>query len=158
MPQCSRRTLFRPNPFSSPLRNPPHALDLSSTPSTATRWAIIADQIAPANAGREGGASNAGTLTIDMSGIQVAIGNSASMLHTAQDFEQSLSSMAEVKPAVTFYAEDVTVRNAALLERPAKRSMSILIHITSALTIPTPAGPAIVSLTMSRTTTTARTT
>ena len=68
-------------------------------------------------------ASDAGTLATDTSGMQVVLGYSASMVPTAQDFERSLSSMANIKTTVTFVAEDVTLQNAALLERLAKVSL-----------------------------------
>ena len=93
-----------------------------------------------------------------MSSIHAGMGNSASMLPTVQDFERSLSPMANVRPTVTSFAEVVRQMNAALLERLAKRSMCEPFLITSALTIPTPPGPAIGSITNTRTTPTATTT
>ena len=42
--------------------------------------------------------------------------------------------MGDVKRTVTFYAEDVSVQNAALLERAARQSLYKPIHITSAAT------------------------
>lgn len=77
---------------------------------------------------------------------------------TAQDFERSFSSMANIKPTVTFIAEDVTQQNAALLKRVAKQPMCEPIQNTPALTILTTAGPAMGSLTTTRTTPTATTT
>ena len=53
--------------------------------------------------------------------------------------------------------EDVTVANAAWLEGKAKRVLSGAVQVTTALTIPTPAGPAVVSLTTTRTTPTSTT-
>ena len=60
--------------------------------------------------------------------------------------------MQEAEPKVEISAVDVTVKNAALLEAQAKRVLFGSVQVTTALTIPRPAGSAIVSLTTIRTT------
>ena len=71
------------------------------------------------------------------------------MVPTAQDFERSLSSIANTKPTVTFFAEDVTVANTAFLKQLARVSFYKPIRIASAAKINTQGGAAIVSMTMS---------
>ena len=71
------------------------------------------------------------------------------MVPTAQDFEGSLSSMANVKLTVTFLAEEVTVAHSLLLEKLASESLYKPIRIASAAKINTQGGAAIVSMTMS---------
>ena len=77
---------------------------------------------------------------------------------TQQDFERRLSTMHEAKPKVQWFAEDVTVENPAWMEEQAKRVLSGPLQFTTALTIPTPAGSAIMSLTTTRTAPTSTTT
>ena len=74
------------------------------------------------------------------------------MLPTAQDFEHSLATMQQEKGRVEFNAQDVTVENASWLEAQAKRVLSGAVQVMTALTIPTPVGSVIVSLTTTRTT------
>ena len=93
-----------------------------------------------------------------MSGIQVVLGGNANPIPTAAEFARSLNSMAEEKKIVSFYAEDVTVRNVEWLQRAAKKTLLEPTQITSAVKIPTPIGPAIVSLAPTRTTPTTTTT
>ena len=80
------------------------------------------------------------------------------MLPTQQDFERSLPTKTEEKPKFEFYAEEVTVANAVWMEEQAKRVLSGQVQVTTALTIPTPAGSAIVSLTTTPTKPTTTTT
>ena len=84
---------------------------------TSTSLAISQEQIAQARSGKEGVVSKAGKLAMEMSGIQCAMGNSAPVIPTAQNFNRSLSSMPNVKATVKIFAEDVPQQNAALLER-----------------------------------------
>ena len=51
---------------------------------------------------------------------------------------------------VRFYAEDVTLQNAAWLEEKAKPALSGPVQLTTTLSIPTSAVPAIMSLTTTR--------
>ena len=90
--------------------------------------------------------------------MQDALGETTNQLRTPQDFERNLPTMANVKPTVTFLAEDVTEQNAELLARLAKESLCNAIQITSARMIPTPAGSAILRLKRNRTMPTAWTT
>ena len=122
-PTTSKSSLFSQTQFPG--------LDLSRNLSTTSTWSITAEENVQASAGLSGVASNACSKASDRSGIQVARGKSASMIPTAQDFERSLPSMANVKPTVTFLAEDVTGENAAMLERLEIESMCKPIHITS---------------------------
>ena len=75
------------------------------------------------------------------------MGDITSILPIAQDFERSLSSMANTKPTVTFHAEDVTVAKAGFLDQLSRESLYKPIRIILAATIPTAAGAAMVSVT-----------
>ena len=106
-------------------------------------WAIVSEQGAPAGSGQSGVASNAGTMIVDMSGMQVVLGDNANPLPTAADFARCLHNMAEDKKIVSFFAQDVKVRNAERLMGEAKNKLLEPTQMTSALTIPTPIRPAI---------------
>ena len=86
-PNVLQPSMLHPNPASSPLLNLSPALDLSRNAATTTTWSIIREQIVQAGAGQTEAASNAGTLTSDLSGIQVAVEEPANMITTAQDFD-----------------------------------------------------------------------
>ena len=133
-----------------PTHNSPFPLaaqDHCGNPQTATTWSI-----AQAQEGTPGVASNSATLAGDMRRVQVLGGDPADMLPTEQDFERSLTTMQDNKPKVAFYAEDVTVKNAACLEDQEKRVLRGPVQVTTAVTIPTPAASAIVSWSTTRTT------
>ena len=132
---------------------PPAALDLSVNPQSATIWSIE-----QAQAGTPGIASNSATLAVDLRGVQVALGNPATMLPTAQEFERSLSTIQKAKPKIEFYPEEVTGANAEWMDKQAKRVLSGPVQVTTALTITTLAGSGIVSLTTTRTTPTSTST
>ena len=102
--------------------------------------------------------SNPGMLVSDMSGIEATTGEDANAPPTADQFAQSLTGLADEQKIVSFYAQDVTVRNAGWMERMAKETLLKPTQVTSALTIPTPAGNAIVSFTTTQTTPTTSTT
>ena len=73
-------------------------------------WNIAADQT---GVGLPGVASNPGTLVSDMSGIEATIGENANALPTAEQFAHSLTSVANEQNIISFYAQQVTVENAA---------------------------------------------
>ena len=86
--------------------------------------------------------------------MRVFLGESACLLRWARDLERIRSSMATSKLVVTFFAEKERLENACMLE-PLSSECYKAILITSASTIPTPAGDAILSLTRPRRTPTA---
>ena len=143
---------FIPN---SPLIGQVPALDLSRFPqlphlqAQLPSWNLAAEQTA---VGFPGVASNPGRLVGNMCEMEVAMGGNANALPTADQFAQSLTSLAEEQKIVSFYAQDVTINNAEWVERMAKETLMKPRQITSALIIPTPADAAIVSLTTTQTT------
>ena len=80
------------------------------------------------------------------------MGGNPNSLATADQFAQSLTSLGEEQKIVSFCPQHDTVENAEWLERVVKETLRKPTQITSALTIPTPAGAAIVSLTSTQTT------
>ena len=145
----------------SPLLGHVPALDFSRIPQfpqiqgQLPSWNIAAEQTGE---GLPSVASNHGVLVSDMSGIEATMGENANALPTADQFSQSLTVLADEQKIVSFYAQDVTIRNAEWLERMAKETLMKPNQVTSALTIPTPVGYAIVSLTTRQTTPTTSTT
>ena len=130
------------------------ALDLSRIPqfpqlqAQLPSWNIAGEKT---GVGLPGGACNPGTLVSDMSGMEVTMGGNANALPTVDQFAQSLMSFVDEQKIVSFYAQIVTVHNAECMERMAKETLMKSTQITSALSIPTPAGNAIVSLTTTQT-------
>ena len=149
---------FIPN---SPLLGQVPALDLSriahfpQMQGQLPSWNIAAEQTGE---GMPSVASNPGTLVSDMSGIEVPMGENANALPTADQFAQILTGLADEQKIVSFYAQDVTIRNAEWMERMANETLMKPTHVTSALTIPTPVGNAIVTLSTTQTTPTTSTT
>ena len=147
--------------FNSPLLGQVPALDLSRIPQLPQMqgqmpsWNIAAEQTGEELPIVE---SNPGMLVDDMSGMEATMGENADALPTADQFAQSLSSLPDEQKIVSFYAQQVTVENAAWMERMAKETLMKPTQVTSALTIPTPVGNAIVSLTTTQTTPTTSTT
>ena len=114
-------------------------------------WEIAAEQGEQAGIGLPGVAANPGTMVADMSGMQVPMGSNVDSLRSAENSARSLASMTGEEKIVTIFAIDVTRQNAAWMERIAKATLRQRTQVTSALTIPTPIGSAIVSLTTTRT-------
>ena len=114
---------FLPN---SPLLGQVPALDLSRIPqfpqlqAQLPSWNIAVDQT---GVGLPGVASNPGTLIGDMSGMEVVMGDNGNALPTADQFAQSLTGLADEQKIVSFYAQDVTIRNAEWMERMAKETL-----------------------------------
>ena len=69
-----------------------------------------------------------------MSGIEVAMGVNTTTLPIAGEFARILTRLADEQKIVKFYAEHVTVENAAWIDRIAKETLMKPSQITSALT------------------------
>ena len=90
-----------------------------------------------------------GTLVGDENAMQVAMGN-VGTLPSADELVRSLTSMSDVK-VVSFLASDVNAQNLGWMQRVARAALPEPRQVISALTVPTPLGPATVSLTTTRT-------
>ena len=104
-------------------------------------------------------ASSSDTMLGDILSMVLAKAGNANSLPTEDEFARSLLILADENKFVSFYPQHVTVEKAQCLEDLARETLRKPTQITAALTIPTSAGAAIVSLTSRQTTpTTSKTT
>ena len=112
--------------LNSPLLGQVPVFDLSRIPQLPQMqgqmpsWNTAAE---PPDEGLPGVESNPGMLVNDMSGMEATMGENADALPTADQFAQSLTSLPDEQKIVSFYAQQVTVENAAWMERMAKETL-----------------------------------
>ena len=112
-------------------------------------WKLASEQI---GAGLLAVGSNSDTLVGDRRGIDVTRGGNDNGLPRADQFAQSETSLSDERKNVYFYGQYLTIDNAEWMESMGKETLMKPTQITSALTIHTPAGNAIVSLTNTQST------
>ena len=142
-----------PIPFqTSPTLNQFRRLNLALTFRTKSTSKTNTERAAQANLCFPDDASNSGIMASDLSGVQIALGDAASMMPSPLDIERGLDSMETLQPTGMFLAEVMMVQNAAVLVGLARESLYNPIQIMSAAQIPTPSGSEILSLTTTFTT------